>query len=182
MVSFLTALVVVLTPLTLLNLTLLFAVIRRLRAAEAPTGPRPDHLDTLPVPKAGDLVAPFRAQTLDGTAVTDLDLGPADILMCLMPGCDPCKTQLAAVRATTPDRLLLLVFGISEEDPAALTLATSVHDLGRVLITSIDGPIGRALGGVGAFPTFLRVADGAIAAVAGTWAEIAATEPTAVGR
>jgi hypothetical protein len=47
---------------------------------------------------------------------------------------------------------------------------------------ALDGPVGPAFGGVGGFPTVLRVSDGAVAAAGRRLDEVFAAVPVATAR
>src|SRR4051794_33256143 len=104
MLGALAAAVVLLTVLTLINLALLFAVIRRLRGMEHGHGAG-DPADQLPA--VGQRVGAFEATALDGSVLTAADVvgtvagtGGADdtdgtesadtLVACVMTGCEPC--------------------------------------------------------------------------------------------
>lgn len=92
----LTAAVVALAALTLLNLVLLLGVIRRIRTQVADSAHNtalalPDN----PVLKPGSPVGAFSATTTDGDAIGLADLGAGDTLVGFFSSsCKPCRTAI----------------------------------------------------------------------------------------
>jgi hypothetical protein len=170
----LTVTVAVLAPLTVFNLFLLFAVIRRLRTAGTANVP---HVDTLPA--VGLAVGGFTAATLDGRVLGGDDLaGTPRNVVCFMVGCEPCKTQIAAMRADgglDRERTLVFVFG-DPRGEADRELAASVRDLGTVALLPMGDPVATAFGGIDGFPTLMRTENGRIVASARRWADVGAAE------
>jgi hypothetical protein len=165
--------VAVLAPVTAFNLFLLFAVIRRLRVlSAASTTPAAS------LPEVGLAIGDFVATALDGAIVSTADLaGGARNVVCFMVGCEPCKTQMAAMRADERldrERTLVFVFG----DPlgeADRELAESVRDLGTVALLPMGDQVADALGGIEGFPTLIRTEGGKIAAISRRWDQITET-------
>lgn len=165
MLGVLAAAVAFLTVLTLINLALLFAVIRKLRGMDHGAGAPADQLPAVGLP-----IGAFEVPALDGTVVATADLAGADgedtLVACVMTGCEPCAKFIGTLHDGSPagyDRTFFFVNG----DPAAEATATLVAELsglGRVAMMAPDGPVGAAFGGVTSFPTVMRVADGAVAA------------------
>ncbi|MEV6520641.1 hypothetical protein AB0M43_01700 [Longispora sp. NPDC051575] len=150
MESLLSAAVLVLAAIVLLNLVLTLAVIRRLRDG-ATAGPA--------APGVGDVVPDFAATMTDGATLTHRDLltGPATVVFAL-PGCAPCTRTLAALPGAEPT----FVFVMGEPgDPETGAVLAKVPFFARAGVTPMDGPVGRAFG-VALFPTTLRIADGVI--------------------
>ncbi len=124
MVGILAAVVAVVGVVATADLLLSFAVVRRLAALEAPGGrPGAAALDS---PAAGDRVGEFRARLLDGGEFTRADLAGASVLVVfVMPGCEPCQTVLADLRALPeplPAPLYVLATG-TEQDNEIVALA-----------------------------------------------------------
>ena len=157
MIAVLTASVVVLAVLTVLNLTLCLAVVRRLRATEDSAA-----VATL----SDDMPAPGTVVT--GPALTTTTGDPVgltheeDFVGVLSVGCPSCETFAAEVgrgRRSLPEHALLIVTG---DDPAPM-----VERLGtraRVVVATDDGPELAAFGGISAFPTFMRLERGVVVA------------------
>ena len=166
MLGLVTVVVAILVPITVLNLVLLLAVIRRLRQSETTSAGRP-------LPASGASIGSFMAVTVDDSVVTDADV--ADMYVaCVMPNCAPCKAQIAELRSkqlVPAERVVFFVFG-GPGDESTLELATSLTDLGRVAIADPDGEMAAALGGVDSYPTLLKTAGGRIVAAERSWADL----------
>jgi hypothetical protein len=192
MVGALAAAVAFLTVLTLINLALLFAVIRRLRGVEHGAGAPADQL-----PAVGQRVGAFEVPALDGSVLTAADVagtggthGPdsadsADRLVaCVMTGCEPCATFIASLQDGSPagfDRTFFFITGDPRAEATA-ALVAELSGLGRVAMMPEDGSVGPALGGVQSFPTVLRITDGRVAAAGRKLDEVFAKVPVPVGR
>ncbi|MEY9935502.1 hypothetical protein ABH926_010184 [Catenulispora sp. GP43] len=177
MVGVLTGLVAVLTVLTVFNLVLLFAVIRRLRSAEAGHGAA-----QLTLPQVGAPIGTFMAGATDDTVLSGEQLADDFVVAFVSPTCAPCKTQLADFRATprsAPERTVFFVNG-SADDAQSAEFATSLADLGRVAFASVGDAASTAFGGVDSFPTLLRTGGGKIEATGRTWDAILAPAGAAV--
>ncbi|MEU1375348.1 TlpA disulfide reductase family protein [Streptomyces triculaminicus] len=114
--AYLTVAVVLLALLGLLNLALVYGVVRRLRdgAADASSGNRPADEKIL---GPGSAVAPFTALDTDGRPLTLGDLTEGLTVLFLAPWCAACQEllPLVAERAAAygPERLLTVI----EQDP-----------------------------------------------------------------
>lgn len=167
MLGTLAAAVIVLTILTLINIALLFAVIRRLRGVEQRgAGPVVD-----PLPAVGLRVGEFQAPALDGSVLTSAEVaGTADgadrLVAFVMTGCEPCAKFVAKLRDGSPagfDRTFFFITGDPRTEATA-ALVAELNDLGRVAMLAEEGPVGPAVGGIGSYPTVLRINDGVVAA------------------
>jgi hypothetical protein len=183
MVGALAAAVVFLTVLTLINLTLLFAVIRKLRGMQHGTGAPAEQL-----PAVGLRVGAFEAPALDGSVLTMADVAGADgadvLVACVMTGCEPCARFIASLQDGSPagfDRTFFFITGDPRSEATA-ELAAELAGLGRVAMMPEDGPVGPAFGGVHSFPTVLRVADGVVAASGRKLDEVFAKVPASASR
>lgn len=177
MVGVLTGLVAVLTVLTVLNLVLLFAVIRRLRTAEAGHGTA-----QLTLPEAGAPIGSFLTAAMDDSVLSEEQLADDFVVAFVSPTCGPCKTQLADFRATprsAPERTVFFVNG-SANDAQSAEFAASLAGLGRVAYAAVGDAASTAFGGVDSFPTLLRTGGGKIAATGRTWDAILAPAGAAV--
>jgi len=171
MVGVLTAIVAVLVPLTVLNLILLFAVVRELRESEAGELPLEAEL-----PAVGTRIGAFLTAATDDSVISDASIAEGMTVACVLTGCPPCKQQIAAFRdhpRSAPDKTVFFVFG-EDGAPETAELAASLAGLGRVAVTVTGGGVGMALGDVTSFPTLLRTDGGRIAASGRTWDEIGA--------
>jgi hypothetical protein len=166
---------VVLAIATAANLTLLFAVTRRLRMLEAGvTGVA----EVPALPSAGTRVARFGGTDTAGLPVgeADLDGGP-HLVAFVMPRCEPCHGVLTALRTDArfdPARTLIFIAG--EPGQAAEEVIDLAHGLGRTLIVDHDGPAAAAFGGIDAFPALLAVRDGRVQSSGRSLDEVAPVE------
>jgi hypothetical protein len=156
---------------------LLFAVIRRLRAAEAGLGgPQPT------LPQVDAAIGTFLVAATDDTVLSGDQVADDFVVAFVSPTCGPCKTQLAEFRAaprSAADRTVFFVNGIAEDAETA-EFAASLTGLGRVAYTTVGDATGTAFGGVDSFPTLLRTSGGKIAAAGRTWEAILAPAGAAV--
>ncbi|NIK61078.1 TlpA family protein disulfide reductase [Kribbella shirazensis] len=173
MTTFLTALVVVVGIVGVLNLLLLFGVVRRLKEHDQAIARIPyGGMQNLPADSMrspGSAVDDFTAVSTDDVAVTKESMTAETLVGFFSASCAPCiesAPKFAAHAAGVPggkDRVLALVVADGGDDPSEL-----VGVLGgraRVVVEGYDGPIAAAFG-VTAFPTYCVVADGTITATA----------------
>jgi hypothetical protein len=158
----LSALVLVVGALALLDLFLSLAIIRRLRTMESGQAWRPEADDLTPL---GTVLGPLTISTVDGASVTDAELrgGPTFVAL-LRVGCGPCGEfvdQVASGAVTVPARSLIVVVRDGGDEG---TYADRLDGWGRVAVTDIDSAQLGAFGEVGAFPTFLRFENGVVTA------------------
>ena len=173
MTTFLTALVVVVGIVCVLNLLLLFGVIRRLKEhdqaiAKIPYGATQGApADSMRAP--GSEVDEFTAVSTDDIAVTKEALIAETLVGFFSVSCAPCiesAPKFAAYAAGVPggkDSVLAIVVADGDDDPSEF-----VGILGpgaRVVVEGYDGPVAAAFG-VTAFPTYAVVAAGKITASA----------------
>lgn len=157
--AYLTAAVVLVGALCLLDLVLTFGVIRRLRATSA-TVTRDEDGNEL-APRAGDPVAGFASTTTGGQPVSR-DSVTGALVAFLSPNCKPCKASLPEVlRLAAAGPVVAVVVG----DPADVTdMVAQLSPVARVLTEEPFGPVSEAFG-VRSFPTFVKVSpDGTLAA------------------
>lgn len=180
MLGALAAAVVLLTVLTLVNLALLFAVIRKLRGVVSGTA-APEN----PLPAVGYRIGAFEVPALDGTVLTTADVtagGTADTLVaCVMTGCEPCAKFIATLQDGSPagyDRTFFFINGDPRSEATAELIA-ELTGLGRIAMMPDDG---AAFGGVTSFPTVMRIADGAVAAAGHTLTDVFAKVPVSAAR
>lgn len=183
MVGALAAAVVFLAVLTLINLALLFAVIRKLRGMDHGAVAVADQLPTV-----GQPVGAFDVPALDGSTLTDADIAGLDdadaLVACVMTGCEPCAKFVESLQDGSPagfNRTFFFISGDPRSDATA-ALVAELSGLGRVAMMAPDGPVGAALGGVGGFPTVLRVSDGAVAAAGRKLDDVFAEAPVPAAR
>jgi hypothetical protein len=163
----LTAVVVVVGALCLLDLLLTFGVIRRLQAH---TG----HLEQLlkgsssdePFPPVGAPIDEFTATTTAGEPVGPAQLTDTTVVAFFSPGCSPCREKLPAFVAGMPayglgrEQILAVVSGAGGQSARAGEAIEMADALARVARAVVDGD--RAVANafhMNAFPGFC-VVDG----------------------
>ncbi len=156
-----------------LNLLLLFGVIRRLKEHDQALAKIP--YGAMQAPPAESMRAPgsevdeFSALSTDDVAVTKETLADRTLIGFFSASCAPCvesAPKFAAHAAGTPGgkgSVLAIVVADGDDDPSGLVgvLAGSA----RVVVEGYDGPVATAFG-VTAFPTYAVVAAGTITATA----------------
>ncbi|WP_328995770.1 hypothetical protein OG394_14010 [Kribbella sp. NBC_01245] len=171
MTTFLTALVVVVGIVGVLNLLLTFGVIRRLKEYDQAIAKIP-HGAMHSVPSEamrapGSEVDEFTAVSTDGVPVTKESLHAQTLVGFFSVGCAPCTEsapKFAAHAVGVPggkDSVLAIVVADGDDDPSEL--AGILGEGARVGVEGYDGPIATAFG-VTAFPTYGVVAGGRITA------------------
>jgi len=153
--------------LCLVNLALLFAVIRKVRLLS-------ERVDKVPVVGAAALLpvgrqAPeFTAVTTSGESRSLADLaGSRSVVGFFSPGCEPCRTQLpefvefAKALPGGPGQALAVVMGQAE---AAARLAAELEGPTAVVITPRQGPLVAAFSVRGTPAFYLISPDGRIEA------------------
>jgi redoxin len=166
--TFLTALVAVVGIVTVLNLLLLFGVIRRLKEhdqaiAQLPRGSA-GPAESMRAP--GSEIDEFTAVSTDDVPVTKASLTGETMVGFFSVSCAPCvesAPKFAAHVTGGKDNVLAIVIADDDEDPAAMVGV--LGDSARVVVEGYDGPIATAFG-VTAFPTYAVIADGKITASA----------------
>jgi hypothetical protein len=160
MIELLAAGVVVLAVLTVLNLTLCLAVIRRLRAAEE-SAVTTSLTDDMPAP--GTVVTGLTATTTTGDVIGPDDLAHEETFVgVLSVGCPSCETFAADLEGghrSLPENAVLIVTGDNPEP-----MVERVGARARVIVAADDGPELDAFGGISAFPTFMRLERGVVVA------------------
>jgi thiol-disulfide isomerase/thioredoxin len=170
---FLTAAIVVVGLLCLLDLLLTLGVIRRLRdhterlsalsAGRAPAG-APDRMLAV-----GQVPADFAATTVDGDPVSKGLLGAPALVGFFSPGCAPCRERVpefSAYAGRMPggrDRTLAVVVGNGERGSQ---LASELKGVGHVVVEAPGGPVSTAFG-VHGFPALCVLDSGGAIAAAG---------------
>ena len=162
MTEFLAVAVGLLAVVTAFNLLLMFAVIRRLRAAATAVPPAATSVRS-GQPAAGQQVAPFTARTLDGTDLSDSDLRTGTtVAVFLTATCPPCRDVAASLSTLDLAAQRLVVFVVDGGGEEASAFAATLPPAARVALVPIAGPVTRAFE-VSLFPTVLVVLDGAVA-------------------
>lgn len=171
MTTFLTAAVVVVGIVCVLNLLLLFGVIRRLREHDQAIAKFPHG----GMAQAGSMRAPgsevdeFTAVSTDDVPVTREALTAETMVGFFSVSCAPCienAPKFAEFAAGVPggkDSVLAIVVADDDDDPSEMVGV--LGDGARVVVEGYDGPIATAFG-VTAFPAYGVVASGTITATA----------------
>lgn len=144
--------------LCLLNLLLLFGVIRRLR--EQSSMLKPPSL-TLPV---GEAVGDFSAVTTTRETVSTDTLGDGTLVGFFSSTCQPCHEKLpdfVAFAETTTVRALAVVATAPDEGADMISALGSVADV--VVVESLSSPVAKAFD-VRGTPAFVTVERGRVSA------------------
>jgi thiol-disulfide isomerase/thioredoxin len=165
---YLSAAIVLIGALCLLNLVLLLGLLRRLRRGDALDGRSFAGTMTAQGLTLGRKPAPFGVRTLEGQELTEAHLaGNPALVGFFSPGCKPCSEQapkFAALAARWPggsDRVFVV---IADDSPAAAEYARQFEGIAQRVIDGVSGQVCTAYG-VTAFPAFgLLDEDGAVAA------------------
>nr|WP_055504233.1 TlpA disulfide reductase family protein [Nonomuraea pusilla] len=155
---YLVAAVALVGVLCLLNLLLLFGVIRRLR--EQSSMLKSPSL-TLPV---GEAVGDFSAITTTRETVSTDSLGDGTLIGFFSSTCQPCHEKLpdfVAFAENTTVRSLAVVATTPDEGADMISALEPVADV--VVVESLGGPVAKAFG-VRGTPAFLTVEGGRVSA------------------
>jgi hypothetical protein len=158
--SLLLAATVVLAAVSVVNLLLISAIIRKLRDRE----PAEQDRDALPV--IGAEVGQFMVAADDGETITDSTVAGHALVAFVSPNCPPCQRlagELAKRATELPDPTIAFV--IDDGDQERLRrYADSLAPAVRVAVVESQGGPAEAFGFGGATPTLIRVRDGVVAA------------------
>ncbi|GIH06140.1 hypothetical protein Rhe02_42070 [Rhizocola hellebori] len=162
----LTAAVVIVGLLCLLDLILTLGVIRRLR----------EHTETLAQLSSsgrdgiapGTVVGDIHGRSITGTAIdrTFLTGGEDTVIGFFSPGCGPCKALLPeylSFVSDIPSRVLTVIVG---DHDAASEYVEALAGTGEIVVESPPGAIAQALG-VDGYPTICMVDNGGRVVAAG---------------
>ncbi len=169
MTTFLTATVVVVAIVTVLNLLLLLGVIRRLKEHDQAIAKIPHGAPADSMRAPGSEVDEFTAVSTDDVPVTKEALAGETVVGFFSVSCAPCvenAPKFAEHAAGVPggkDSVLAIVVADGDDDPSEMVGILS--DGARVVVEGYDGPMATAFG-VTAFPTYAVVASGKITATA----------------
>jgi thiol-disulfide isomerase/thioredoxin len=154
---YLSAAVVMVGILAIVNLVLSYGIIRRLRQHAAQLSTR-SGADSIIAP-AGTTVGAFATTTTEGERLTDSQL-PADTLVGFFaPGCPPCRERLpefVAHAATAGSRYHVLAVVVGRETSEATEYVAAIEPVGRVVVEPNLGAVATAFA-VNGFPTWCRV-------------------------
>jgi len=151
--------VLLLTTVTLLNLALTLAVIRRLRALQM-------WETTSSAPTPGTVVNAFNAATIDGRELNERSVAEGShLVLFLSASCQPCQDLADAIERgahSLPEGSIAFISADTDE-PEVSDLAVRLR---RVVSVAVDssGSTARAFQ-VESFPTVLMVTDGVITTV-----------------
>jgi hypothetical protein len=171
--TFLTALVVAVGIVCVLNLLLLFGVIRRLKEHDQAIARIPQGgvlgapADSMRAP--GSEVDEFTAVSTDDVPVTKDTLTRETLVGFFSVSCAPCvenAPKFAAHAAGLPggkDSVLTVVVADGDDDPSEMAAVLGYG--ARVVVEGYEGPMATAFG-VTAFPAYAVVASGRITATA----------------
>jgi hypothetical protein len=173
-ISVLTGAVAVLAVTVVFNLLITFAMIRRLKANELAGQEDADSFR----PKVGAAVGEFSSTAVDGSTWDSATLGLGmHTIVFLLPNCGGCAAMIDRLApAEQPDRSIVVVVSGIAADPSVVSLMNKLPRDLKVVVAQLGGEISQAFG-VGTFPTVVQVADGMVAAVGETFADL----PVAVG-
>ncbi|MEV6964527.1 redoxin domain-containing protein [Hamadaea sp. NPDC051192] len=161
----LTAAVIILAVLTLLNLFLLFGVLRRLREQTAQQSQ--DNAFALPenpVLQPGSRVGAFTTTTLDGDTVEAAELTGDALVGFFSPTCKPCRAavpRFADYAARFPREKVLAVVVTDGQDFSEY--ADQLAGTARVVVEPHSGPLSEAFA-VAGFPGLCVLSDGVVTA------------------
>jgi thiol-disulfide isomerase/thioredoxin len=153
---YLTAAVVLLAVLGMLNLLLTLAIVRRLRAMNQQPPPEPLI--------QGSAIRPFTTKTIDGGIVSERDLrGGRSLVGYFSPGCPPCEAArprfVAYAAGLDRDRVLAVIVDGTADDATDDLAAVA-----RVAVASERDTVVGALSAYGYPAVFLLDEDGRVLA------------------
>lgn len=160
MIVVLTAGLVVVAAVAVLNLALAMAIVKRLRGIEQRLSTFGDGSDSLPA--VGSAIEGFRLTLTDGETVGDAELakGRRQIIV-LSPTCEPCRDLAGQLiddpEAAEPGALVLVTGSPAEAREMADTLPAGL----RIGLDSEDTHLSAL--SVGAYPAVLTIVDGVVA-------------------
>jgi peroxiredoxin len=165
--SYLAAAVIAVSVLCVVNLALVFVVIRRVRQHGERLAKLP-HTRPMPRLPAGTKVPEFTAVTVNGESRSLADLaGSRGLVGFFSPGCRPCHNQLPEFikfAKTVPGGAGQVLAVITGPDEPAMEFAAALDRDASVVIEPPQGPVAAAFS-VQGMPSFYLVgADGRIEA------------------
>ncbi|MDT0302461.1 TlpA family protein disulfide reductase [Streptomonospora wellingtoniae] len=158
--------VVLIGAVTLINLLLTLAVVRRLRRLDerpAAQAAAPPQLDELP---AGSPVPRFRSRTLAGEAITSDDLlGQETVFAFFDTGCSVCKTVIPKLAAHADANGLKpgqVVVVIGDQGAESGEYTRELDGVATVIVEPRMGPVAQEFG-IQGVPAFVRAdAEGVV--------------------
>lgn len=172
--AYLTAAVVLVGLLCLLDLVLTLGVIRRLREHTSLLEQRPGLSDAFPEPlgvPVGETVGAFEATTPGGEQVSRDLLAGRTLVGFFAPGCGPCAEQLPAfierARSMPGGRGEALAVVVGDESAGDPAYEQRLAPVAQVVVEGAAGPLQQAFG-VRAYPSLFLVETGGVVAAGGT--------------
>jgi hypothetical protein len=151
----------------LFNLSLSFAIVRRLRLERSSAASGGSTVKSDRLPPAGKLVGEFRVLTADDNELTQEEISRGKTLVAfVMPGCPPCQEfkEDIAKRLDVLQRVDRALFLVQGEGEAAQAVVDSFSPLGDVALITPDHEIHDAFGGMIGFPGLVVLARGVVVA------------------
>lgn len=157
--GFLTAAVVVVGLVAVLNLVLTLGVVRRLRdhteRLEQMTGGFPDD----GILRPGQSPGAFTATTVDGREVSHETVAGPALVAFFMPGCGPCHEWVPRFAAAAAERGAPPAVAVVASTPDEATdMVNALSDSVQVIVEEPHGPVSAAFA-VQAFPVMCRLGD-----------------------
>lgn len=148
---------------TALNLSLTFAVIRRVKDIEASPGGGGEKL-----PPVGFTVREFSTETVTGRPVARTDIAAGDRFVgFVMVGCGPCAKLIESLGGDDDGVLRTggtapLFFVVGDAGSEAEEIAAKLSAVGDVAVLTDKAEVTAAFGNVASYPTLLRLRDGVV--------------------
>jgi hypothetical protein len=164
MTSVLLVVIVLVGLIALVDLTLTYALIRRVNAIQS----HPHIGESAFTPKSGYRIGGFVAPAAGGREVTEQDLlGRTTLVAFVMPGCAPCHLLTDELSQMAPPEVPLLLFIAKApgEDDEAAKMAAAVPFAAAVCVIEPHGAVAQAFD-ISGFPTVTRI-EGGIARASG---------------
>jgi thiol-disulfide isomerase/thioredoxin len=163
LIAVLSAAVVLVGVLVVVDLLLSFGLIRRLRVVQARGREQATRL-----PEVGRHLGPFEARTLDGGTISEQDLADGmTVALFLAAGCPPCerfKAELLDRPFEAPTVVFVRETEITADTVATVEIAEELSEIGAtVSIIEPESPVIAAFGIYG-YPTAVLVWNGSVVA------------------
>jgi hypothetical protein len=178
--AYLTAAIVLVGGLCVLNLLLTYGVVRRLREHNELLAQRPPAAPDV-IAGAGSEVGAFTASTVNGDTLTSDDLATGTMVGFFSPGCSACVEQLprfvdvAAAHPGGQDRVLAVVAG---SEDGATKYVSSLSPTAQVVVGRHGAEIEKAFA-IQGYPAFALVSGGVVT-VSGDLEKVASVANAAV--
>jgi thiol-disulfide isomerase/thioredoxin len=158
-----TAVIVVLACLCLVNFMMTLALAKRLRALVEVVNNNGIQRDpNLPTP--GDKARPFESRTIDGELVSDAILKEGTALVGFFaPGCTKCVNVRAELLENPPSIPMYAFVDATNGEAEALEIARSLRPIAKAAVTRAGDPATLAFRDAG-YPTLLKVVHGKVTA------------------